>query len=285
MKSLASLILCCFMGSATYSQQTVSVQIPIIVDDQDPTSLNLADLKVEIGHKPATITSIMPLAGKHLQYVLLNDAREKNRWPKGIRQQTDAAVQFLKQVLIAGSDVGSLVNFSDQVYIDVQNDKDPQNLAAKLDREGRGGPVMYDAVVSAAKWLAQQSAADDYRRVMFLFGDGKDRASKKNLNQTVEALQASGIPVYIFAPSSVETEPQGEILREIATQSGGRILFLSPDKEQLKFGFLKRDLAQSFLLKIDFPQSGSTEALPLVITDVKSPQTHIISPSQILKPQ
>lgn len=259
----------------------MSVPIAIIVDDQSPISLNLSDLKVEVRHQPAAVTSITLLASEHLQYVLLNDASGRNRWPNGTTQQVEAADQFLKQVVVANSDVGSLVNFNDEVYLDVQNINNPQKLAAKLERTGRGGTVTYDAVVSAAKWLAKQAAVADCRKVIFLFGDGEDNSSRRNLDQATEALQRTGIPIFVVAPSSVETKKQGENLRRLADQSGGRVYFLPRDTRHVKFDFLKRDLAQSFLLKITLPLAEGAEIVPVTITDVNNPRIHIISPSQI----
>lgn len=285
MKRLASLILCCFVGPALYGQQAVNVPIAIIVDDQDSISLNLADLKAEVRHQPAVVTSITSLAGKRLQYVLLNDASGRNQWPNGIKQQTDAADQLLRQVIVAGSDVGSLVNFGQEVYIDVQNENNPQKLAAKLERTGRSGTPMHDAVVSAAKWLAKQSAVADCRKVMFLFGDGEDNTSRSNLDQATEALQRTGIPIFIVAPSSVETKKQGERLRQLASRSGGRVYFLPLDTRPVGFDSLKRDLAQSFLLEISVPSPKGAELIPVTITDVNNPRIHIIGPSQIAVPR
>lgn len=285
MKRLVSLILCCFVGPASYGQQTVSVPIAIIVDDQGSIPLNLSDLKAEVRHQPAAVTSITSLAGKRLQYILLNDASGSNQWPNGTKQQADAADQLLRQVVVASSDVGSLVNFSEEVYIDVQNENNPQKLAAKLERTGRGGTGMYDAVVSAANWLAKQPAVADCRKVMFLFSDGEDNTSRSSLDRATKALQRTGITIFIVAPSSVETKKQGETLRHLTSQSGGRVYFLPRDTSQVKFDFLKRDLTQSFLLKISVPLSKGAEIVPLTITDVNNPRIHIVCPSQIAAPR
>jgi hypothetical protein len=285
MKWLVFLILCCFVSPVLYGQQTVNVPIAIIVDDQNPTSINLSNLKAEVRHQPATVMSITPLAGERLQYILLNDASGRNQWPNGTKQQTDAADQLLKQVGVASSGVGSLVNFSDQVYIDVQNENDPQKLAAKLERTGRGGTVMYEAVVSAAKWLGKQPALPDSRKVMFLFGDGEDNTSRSTLDDAGDALQRTGIPIFIVAPSSVETKKQGERLRQLASQSGGRVYFLQRDTRPVTFDSLKRDLDQSFLLKIAVPLAGGPEMVPVTITDVNDPRLHIIVQSQIVAPR
>lgn len=127
MKWLSPVILCCLTVSS-YSQQTTSVPIIVGAGDRSSISIKASDLKVEVNHQPVVVTSITPLAGEHLQYVLLNDQSGRTRWPGGIKQQADLADQFLKQVVVTGSDLGSLVNFGDSVYIDVQNEKDPRNL-------------------------------------------------------------------------------------------------------------------------------------------------------------
>jgi von Willebrand factor type A domain len=112
--------------------------------------------------------------------VLLNDQSGSTKWPVGIKQQTEVADEFLTQVVTAGDDIGGLVNFGDDVYIDVQNEKDPLKLAGKLERKGVGGTKLYDAVVSAGKWLAKQSVNPEHRKVMFLFCDGEDNTTLRS---------------------------------------------------------------------------------------------------------
>jgi len=265
----------------------VNVPIAVIVDNDSPNPLSLSDLKVELGHQPVSLTSITPLGGKRLQYVLLNDASgsTRNVWPNGTKQQTDAEDQFLKQIVVASSDVGTLVNFSDGIYVDVQNENNPEKLAAKLDRKGMGDTKIYDAVVSAVQWLARQAALPDCRKVIFLFTDGDDNTSRSSLDEATDALQRTGIPIFIVAPSSVERKREGQKLSQLASQSGGRVYFLARDTKQVKFDFLKRDLAQSFLLRIAMPFSGGAEMVPATINDVTDPRIHIVAPSRIVVPK
>ena len=211
MKRLSLLILCC-LARASWGQQTVSV--PIFVDGgQAQVSIKSSDLKVEVNGQPVAILSIAPLASEHLQYALLNDQNRHTRWPNGNKQQTELANRFLKQVVAAGIDMGTLVNFGEYVFLDVQNGKDPQKLAAKLEPVGNvDESQLYDAVVSAARWLAKQPLSPAARRVLFLFSDGHDNTSKSDLRQATEALQLARIPILIVAPSSVENKKEGETL-------------------------------------------------------------------------
>jgi len=282
MRCLSPVILCC-LTAVLHGQQTISVPIIVAGGDHASISVKDADLKAEVNHQPVAIASVTPLAGKHLQYVLLNDQSGSTRWPDGIKQQTEVADQLLKQVVAAGSDIGSLVNFGDDVFIDVQNEKDPLKLAGKLERTGRGGTKLYDAVVSAGKWLAKQPVNPDHRKVMFLFCDGEDNTSKSRLSEAIDTLQRATIPIFIIAPSSVETKKQGEKLRQLSRETGGRVYFLPRDTKQVEFALLKQDLSQSFLLKMSIPSGEGT--LPLVITNPANPQDQISAPSQIVAPQ
>src|SRR5258708_7751892 len=129
MKRLVLVIISCSLNAALFGQQTIFV--PVIVEgDQAALSLKDSDLKVEVNHQPVTVSSFTPLAGQHLLYALINGERKNTLWPKGSAQQIDVAGQFLKEVITAGVDIGSLINFSDEYFLDVQDQKDPQQLAA-----------------------------------------------------------------------------------------------------------------------------------------------------------
>jgi hypothetical protein len=215
--------------------------------------------------------SITALAGMHLRYALMNDEGKITLWPNGTQQQADVAEQFLKQIIVAGIDIGSSVNFSDAYYLDVANETDPRKIVTSLARTGRSGTSLYDAVIATAKYLAQQTVSTEYRKVIFLFCDGEDNKSVSSFNQVAEVLQTGAIPIFIVAPSRVESKSQGKSLRKLATQTGGRAYFLPQNTSQVSFEFLKRDLAQSFLLKISIP--GFQGKAPLRITYAANQQT------------
>ncbi len=279
MRRLVLVILSCSLNVVVCAQQTISV--PVIVEgDQSALPLKDSDLKVEVNHQPVTVSSLTPLAGQHLLYALINGERRNTLWPKGSAQQIGVAGQLLKEVITAGVDIGSLVNFSDEYFLDVRDQKDPQQLAAKLAGD-RSGAAMYDAVLATADYLAGKPDVPGYRKVMFLFCDGEDNLSVLERHPATERLQREGIPLFIFAPSAVTKKRQGKNLSRLALELGGRIYFL-PESKTVSFDAVKQDLARSFLLKISIPQPQAMETLN--VADSSQPKVSIVAPLQIGAP-
>lgn len=184
-----------------------------------------------------------------LQYVVLNDASRLTQWPKGTEQQVNIATQFLRQVVIPGSDVGTLVNFSDVVSVDVVNSTHPDDLATKLVRRGRGGTAVYNSIVSSVIWLSKQESAGR-RKVVFVFSDGDDDASQISLKDAIKAVQTIPIPVFVIAPSVVEHKRPGKNMKQLAVAAGGQAYFVD-DSNGFDFALLKRDLARQALATSD----------------------------------
>jgi len=171
-KHIWGVVFFCLTSSLHGQQQTISVPVIVIGGDSGSVTPKASDLKVETQEMNVAVVSLKPLASAQLQYVLLNDQSGRTQWLRGTKEQAEVAGQFLKQIIRPGSDIGSLVNFGDQVYIDVQNSEDPDKLSGKLQRKGVGATRMYDAVVSSANWLGNQTANVDRHKLMFLFCDG-----------------------------------------------------------------------------------------------------------------
>lgn len=179
-----------------------------------------------------------------LQYVVLNDASRLTQWPNGTEQQVNIAIQFLRQVVTPGSDVGSLANFSDdrEVSLDVVNSTNPDDLATKLVSRGRGGTAVYEIIVSSVRWLSKQESSDR-RKAVFVFSDGEDNASQISLKDAIKALQTMHIPVFVIAPSVVEHKRPGKNMKHLAVAAGGQVYFVD-DSNGFDFALLKRDLAR-----------------------------------------
>ena len=183
-----------------------------------------------------------PATGTRLRYVILNDTSGRTSWPGGIPQQVDLITQFLEQVVRPGSDVGSLVNFSEEFYLDVENSTDPERVAAKLVRQGHHATALYKAVVLAAEWLAKQEPSDG-QKVIFVFSDGDDNASQISLQKVIGTAQGLHIPVSVIAPSVVERKSPGKNMKQLANSTGGHAYFIRGN-ESLNSAALKRDLAR-----------------------------------------
>jgi hypothetical protein len=270
MKRVWPVLLLCLAGTS-YGQQTV--RIPIIVNGGSEGAIPV--LKVEVDHEPAPMTSVTALAGQHLQYVLMNDGTVNSQWSGGIKQQTDIADRLLKE-LVSGSDTGSLINFTEEINIDVVNQKNPQQLSARLERNGKGiGVGLYDSVISTAKWLSKQPVQFDSRRVIFLVCNGTDTVSTHRLAQAIETLQRAAIPVFVIAPATTGSNTQGDNLRKLARETGGAAYFVTQDAKQA-LDSIQNDLTHSFLLQVSVP--SSKKMVPLGVSDVASQLTIVAAP-------
>jgi len=283
MKSLACLASCCFLAIASYAQETTALPIIVAGATQSSIPVRVSDFKVEVNNEPVSVASLTSLSGKPLQYVLINDQRLHNQWPGGRDQQAHVAKELLKQVVSSGSDIGTLVNYSDAVFLDVQDERDPKKLSSQIRATGIGPARLYEAVVAGTKWLAKQPTTRDGRKVTFLVCDGSDTGSHVGLADAIKALQEASFPIFVVAPSDSEKKKQGQDMRELAEQSGGRAYFLGPSTRYLTFDDLKRDLADSFLLALN-PPFHNKGFLPLRITGVAHPQLSISSSTRVFVP-
>jgi len=257
--------------------------VPIIVAGASQSSISAqpSDFKVEVNHDPVSVTSVMPLSGKHLRYVLIHDARLHDDWPGGVDQQIHVAKEFLKQVISPGVDTGTLVSYGELVDLGPQNQRDPRKLASEVGT-GRIGPArLYDAITAGTSWLAKQPTGPDERKVVFLVCDGKEAGSHVSRAEALKALHKGSFPIFVIAPSDVEKRNQGRLLQDLAEQSGGRAYFLPPNWH-LAFDGLKRDLADSFLLGLNLPSQKGL--LALSIAEIGHPQLSIVASPQVFVP-
>jgi len=211
MKSLAYLASCCFLAVASDAQETTALPIIVAGATQSSIPVGALNLKVEVNDKPVVVASLTSLSGKPLQYVLINDQRLHNQWPGGRDQQANVAKELLKYVVSSGSDIGTLVNYSDEVFLDVQDERDPKKLSSQIRATGIGPARLYEAVVVATKWLAKQPTARDGRKVIFLVCDGSDTGSHVGLADAIKALQEASFPIFVVAPSNSEKKETGNL--------------------------------------------------------------------------
>jgi hypothetical protein len=178
-------------------------------------------------------------AAPGLQYVLLYDKSGRTLWPGGIEDQANAASQFLKDIVRPGTDVGTLVNFDEDFSIAVENSTQPDDISAKLARQGSHGTRFWEAVVWAEEWLAKQEPSDR-KKVIFVFSDGDDDASQTPWEDVYANLHKLHIPVFIIAPFVVEHKRPGTRITQMVSATAGAAYFVG--KGSLDFARLKHDL-------------------------------------------
>jgi hypothetical protein len=199
----------------------------------------------------------------------------QRNWPNGVAQQAGIEDLFLKTVIQKGADHGTLINFTDETYIDVINSDDPAVLSQHIDRKGYGGSATYDAILRSTTWLSKQTGFPDERKVAFMFTDGDmDNESNATARSLIEQLHKNAIPVYVFLPQSA-TRNKKSIRRyqEIASESGGNLYYLPLGSLSPSFfDAVKSDLANDFLLTISTPAGVGAGEKPLSLSsslDVK----------------
>jgi len=236
MKSLVRLALCVFLIIvASYAQETTAVPIIVAGSSQSSIPVQRSDFKVEANHEPVSVASVMPLSGKHLRYVLIHDARLHNDWPGGAAQQMHVAKELLKQVISPGVDTGTLVSYGELMLLGSQNQRDPQKLASEIGADRINPARLYDAIFAGTNWLVKQRSGSDERKVVFLVCDGKDTGSQTDLSHVVKVLQEASIPLFVVVPSDSEKRKEGQHMRQLAEQSGGRTYFVPTNMKNPTF--------------------------------------------------
>ena len=103
---------------------------------------------------------------------------------------------------------------------------DGDKLASELDRiKPSGGSALFDAVRLAC--LDRELIPGEPlrpRRVLAVFGDGHDTASKQTLDQAIELAQRNFVTVYAISTSAYGFDDPGRgPLERLATETGGRV--------------------------------------------------------------
>lgn len=271
------------MAIALYSQEKTALPIIVAGATQSSIPVRASDFKVEVNNEPVPVASLTSLSGKPLQYVLIHDQRLHDQWPGGSYQQEQVAKELLRQVISSDSDTGTLVSYSDEVFLDVKDETNPKKLSSQIHTTGIGPAQLYEAVVNGAGLLAKRPTLPNARKVIFLVCDGSDTGSHVGLADAIKSLQEASLPIFVVAPSEREKKKQGQDMRQLAEQSGGRAYFLAPGTKYLTFDDLKRDLADSFLLALN-PPIQNKGFLPLRVTGVAHPQLSISSSTRVFVP-
>lgn len=96
-------------------------------------------------------------------------------------------------------------------------DDDAVLSAAIEGLEAGGETAAYDSLVAAATLAGE--AGTNVKGIVFL-SDGGDTMSRTSLDESVRLVQKAGAPVYAVSLPSYEADP--EVLRAVASQTGGR---------------------------------------------------------------
>lgn len=162
-----------------------------------------------------TVRSVLA-SGEALGVVLLID-RSGSMKDKPLADAKAAAKEFLTR--LSETDQAAVVSFGDSVNAEADFSSRTDELIAAIDTISQGGDTaLYDAVVRGANMLGELEAVT--RRAAILLTDGKCTIGAcRDPEEAIAMAEASAVRVYTIG---LGREPNHEVLRRLAEESGGR---------------------------------------------------------------
>lgn len=173
------------------------------------------------------------------------------------RFEQDAASAFFHQTVNRGSDLGFVMGFENHPKVTQDFAADPDLLSKGVDQlKPGGGTALFDAVRAACQKLRNHPEQDIVARVLVILSDGQNNAGEVTLDRAIDAAQEAEVTIYTISTnydarySPLPDLAAGEgnsILRKLAEQTGGRVLFPSTPKDVAKaFAKIEEELRSRY---------------------------------------
>ena len=143
----------------------------------------------------------------------------------------ESAIRFLEAIPRAKDLL--LILFDNDIRISHYASEQQQNVVERIPGPGGGSAtLLYDAIALYLSRVAETPG----RKVLVLFSDGDDNASRINSAEVTSLLRASDVVVYPIAfqgerPNSMEGVRARSFLASLAEMSGGRVFAPSASQE------------------------------------------------------
>jgi Ca-activated chloride channel family protein len=157
-----------------------------------------------------------------------------------LRFEQAAASAFMHYALNRDTDLAFVFGFNNHVRLMQDFSGDPDLLSQAVQRlTTGGGTALYDAVGLACKKLQSRTEQDMVGRVLVVLSDGQSNAGSLGLEAAIDAAQQSEVTIYAISTKyprgwAYSTDLPGQEgnsnLRNLADQTGGRVLFSSRPK-------------------------------------------------------
>ncbi len=121
---------------------------------------------------------------------------------------------------------GFLVTYSTEAELAVNTTREPEPIVEKIDKlKPGGGSALYDAIIMAInKHHVIPGEPIEPRRVLIIFGDGNDNASKYTLDQVIELAQRNLVTIYCVSTAAFGFSSEGTpAITRLADETGGRV--------------------------------------------------------------
>jgi Ca-activated chloride channel family protein len=171
-----------------------------------------------------------------------------------------------------------VVNFNDQVFLDVPFTNDTQKMKQGLNRiDARGGTAMRDAIKLALDY--SKGGATKEKRVLLVITDGNDNASRSSLDRIVRQAQQSESVIYaigLFGQEKRADAAQAKhALQDLTSATGGLVFYPKDVGEVQQLAVeIARDIRSQYLIAYS-PRvqglDGSYRQIKLAVTAPGNP--------------
>jgi len=214
----------------SFKIQRSEVIVPVTVTDYKGrfiSNLEKSDFKVFEDGREQKIEFFSRQANQPVVLGLVLDLSSGSRVHWNNFQET--AMQMVWALLSDDKDKkysGFLVTFSTEAELAVDTTTEPEPIVDKIRTlKPGGGAALYDAIVMAInKHHVIPGEPIEPRRVLVVFGDGNDNASKHTLNQVIEMAQRGLVTIYVVSTQAFGFANEGEsAIGRLTEETGGRV--------------------------------------------------------------
>jgi Ca-activated chloride channel family protein len=169
----------------------------------------------------------------------------------------DGILRFARQ--LKRLDEAFVITFGTWVHL-IYDVRDPvQSLEPKLKAlEARGTSVFFDALLEG---MRKASASERARKALIVFTDGDDNGSAAGFGEVSRLAQRSGVLLY-FLPIGSRVLVDEHTLEQLASQSGGRVIYLSKtDPVPRALDSIRLELSKQYYIGYYAPRKSGFHAL------------------------
>jgi len=244
------------------------VPIPVSVLDaggQTVDNLKLEDFALLIDGEAANIGEISR-SETPVRLALLFDNSSSVTIAREFEKK--AAVRFFKRVLRPSKDLAALFSVSTGTRLEQPLTKDVSQIVQAIENfpAPQGATALLDGIIKAAEYLREA----DGRRVIVIVSDGEDTISDSTFEETMKAVQAANVQVYVVKTKDFENYKQTgqrignaniralaaeRRMQDITAQTGGAVYSPIDDRElDRAFDQISAELARQYILSY-YPES------------------------------
>jgi VWFA-related protein len=197
-----------------------------------------------------------------LHTALLIDTSSSMEEDDALSRVADAALQFAKQT-IEPQDRIALVSFDSRPRVESRFTNDVDQIEGALaGLEAHGSTAIYDALVFALHYFDGVKGP----KALLLLSDGKDEASRFDLEGALAVAQRIGVTVYVVGLRDLARDRDAKkLLRRISRETGGQSFFIeSPDELPEVYQAILEDLRSQYLIAYQSTSTKDPDQLRLI---------------------